>query len=105
MILRIWHGFTKAKDADEYDRLLRMEILPGIHRIEGYRGAWLLRRAAGQEVEFVTITTWDSWERFAGLNHRGSMRFETQAVYPSFHRWHSVAMENTRLTTGRVAGK
>ena len=38
MILRIWHGFTKAKDADEYDRMLRMEILPGIHRIEGYAG-------------------------------------------------------------------
>ena len=40
--------------------MLREEILPGIHRIPGYRGTWLLRRNAGDEVEFVTITTWDS---------------------------------------------
>jgi imidazolonepropionase-like amidohydrolase len=76
MILRIWHGFTKAKDAVEYDRLLRTEILPGIHRIEGYRGTWLLRRAAGDETEFVTITTWDSWEaieRFAGKGRTASV--------------------------------
>ena len=70
MILRIWHGWTKrGADAETYDRLLREEILPGIHRIDGYEGAWLLRRDAGDEVEFVTITTWKSWqaiEEFAG---------------------------------------
>jgi len=69
MIMRVWHGWTKTKDADEYDRLLHDEILPGIHHIKGYGGAWVLRRVAGDEVEFVIITTWDSWaaiEAFAG---------------------------------------
>jgi hypothetical protein len=37
--MRIWHGWTKAADADEYDRMLRNRILPGIHRISGYRGS------------------------------------------------------------------
>ena len=61
---------------DDYDRMLRSRILPGIHRISGYRGAWLLRRAAGDEAEFVTITTWDSWdaiEQFAGKNRLSSV--------------------------------
>jgi heme-degrading monooxygenase HmoA len=68
MIMRVWHGFTSAKDADKYDQMLRDEILPGIHRIDGYKGTWLLRRNVGDEVEFMTITTWDSWDaiqRFA----------------------------------------
>jgi heme-degrading monooxygenase HmoA len=76
MIMRVWHGFTKPEDADEYERMLRVEILPGIHRIRGYGGAWLLRRSAGAEVEFVTITTWDSWaaiEEFAGRGRTASV--------------------------------
>ena len=76
MIMRVWHGWTKAKDADEYNRLLRDEILPGIHRIKGYGGSWILRRTAGDEVEFVTITTWDSWsaiEEFAGKGRTKSV--------------------------------
>ncbi|HWE23528.1 MAG TPA: hypothetical protein VG496_06260 [Myxococcales bacterium] len=74
--MRTWHGWTKASDADAYDRVLRTQILPGIHRIAGYRGCWLLRRAAGEEVEFVTITCWDSWEaieEFAGKSRTSSV--------------------------------
>ena len=76
MIMRVWHGWTRGKDADEYERLLREEILPGIHRIQGYGGAWILRRASGDEVEFVTITTWSSWgaiEEFAGKGRKTSV--------------------------------
>jgi len=78
MIMRIWHGWTKrGDDAETYDSMLRNEILPGIHRIDGYRGSWLLRRDSGDdEVEFVTITTWDSWdaiEKFAGADRTGSV--------------------------------
>jgi heme-degrading monooxygenase HmoA len=57
MISRIWHGWTTHENADKYERLLRAEVLPGIHRIRGYTGAYLLRRdAANNEVEFITIT-------------------------------------------------
>jgi heme-degrading monooxygenase HmoA len=72
MIERIWHGWTAREDADEYDRLLREEILPAFTEAEndGYRGARVLRREAdGDEVEFVTILRFDSIEavkRFAG---------------------------------------
>lgn len=72
MIMRVWHGWTKRKDADEYDRILRDSILPGIHRIDGYKGSWLMRRDDENETEFITITTWESWDaikRFAPDGH------------------------------------
>jgi heme-degrading monooxygenase HmoA len=72
MISRIWHGWTSRADADTYQELLQAEILPGIHRVKGFRGAYLLRRDAGQEVEFVTITQFDDMaavRRFAGEDY------------------------------------
>jgi len=57
MISRIWHGWTTHENADKYESLLRAEVLPGIQRIRGYTGAYLMRRdAANNEVEFVTVT-------------------------------------------------
>ncbi|QUO46738.1 MULTISPECIES: hypothetical protein [Halorubrum] len=80
MIDRIWHGWTMPADADEYERLLREEILPSFANAdnEGYRGARLLRRESDadgddEEVEFVTILRFDSIEsvrEFAGEEYR-----------------------------------
>ena len=72
MISRVWHGWTKPEHADEYEEMLRTEMLPGIGRVPGYQGAYLLRRSVGDEVEFVTITQFDDLEavrRFAGEDY------------------------------------
>ena len=75
MVGRIWHGWTKPENADRYERLLKEEIFPGIaaKKVSGYRGIQLFRRALdNEEVEFVTIMLFDSWEavkRFAGEDH------------------------------------
>ena len=72
MIGRLWHGWTTRGNAAAYEALLRGDVLPGIHRVSGYRGALLLRRDAGNEVEFVTLTLFDSMEAvraFAGKDH------------------------------------
>jgi heme-degrading monooxygenase HmoA len=72
MIARLWHGWTTRENADAYEALLRSEVLPGIHRIPGYHGAYLLRHEAAPEVEFVTLTLFDSWDAvraFAGPDH------------------------------------
>ena len=69
MIGRFWRGWTSAANADAYERHLTTRILPGIHRIEGYRGAYLLRRVVPEGVEFATLTLWDSMDAvraFAG---------------------------------------
>ena len=60
MIARIWHGYTKPEHADAYEAMLKPELLPGISKVKGYRGSYLLRRQAGAEVEFITIILWDS---------------------------------------------
>lgn len=69
MTARIWHGWTRPENADAYAQLLKTKILPGIHRVKGYQGAHLLRRESDEEVEFITITMWESMEairEFAG---------------------------------------
>jgi heme-degrading monooxygenase HmoA len=78
MISRIWHGWTKPEHADEYESMLRADVLPGIHRVAGYQGAYLLRRSDGDQVAFVTITMFDDMDavrRFAGDDY-------TRAVVP-----------------------
>ena len=72
MIARLWHGWTTRANAPVYETLLREEVLPGIHRVAGFHGAYLLRRQAGEEVEFVTLTLFDSLEAvraFAGEDY------------------------------------
>ena len=55
MIARLWHGWTTRENADAYEALLRSEVLPGIHRIPGYHGAYLLRRDAdlGRDLQIL----------------------------------------------------
>lgn len=62
MIERIWHGWTEPADADDYERLLREEILPAFAEQDndGYRGVRVLRQSRDDEVEFVTIMRFDS---------------------------------------------
>lgn len=74
MISRIWHGWTTRANASAYEALLRTEVLTAIadRRIEGYKGAHLLRRESGEEVEFVTILWFDTIEAvqaFAGEDY------------------------------------
>ncbi|HEV8336129.1 MAG TPA: antibiotic biosynthesis monooxygenase [Candidatus Polarisedimenticolia bacterium] len=76
MIGRLWHGWTPRENAESYEALLRVEILPGIHRVPGYRGALLMRREDGEEVEFVTLTFFASLEAvraFAGEDYEAAV--------------------------------
>lgn len=69
MIGRLWRGVTTSENAAKYEDLLRGEVLPGIHRVDGYKGAWLLRRDVPEGAEFVTLTIFESMDavrRFAG---------------------------------------
>lgn len=72
MIGRLWHGWTARDKADAYEELLRTEVLPGIHKVDGHRGAYLLRRDVEEGVEFVTLTLFESMDSvraFAGEDH------------------------------------
>jgi heme-degrading monooxygenase HmoA len=60
VIARVWHGYTKPEHADSYEALLKPELLPGLSKVKGFEGSYLLRREVGDEVEFITIILWDS---------------------------------------------
>lgn len=75
MIARVWHGWTEPGDADEYERLLREEILPEIasKNLPGFAGSDVFRREAEEEVEFMTIlwfASMDGVRAFVGEAYR-----------------------------------
>ncbi len=61
-IKRIWHGWTTPGNADAYESIVQNEVFSSIEakNISGYRGIELLRRDLDDEVEFITIMTFDS---------------------------------------------
>lgn len=60
-IKRIWHGYTTPERADEYEALLKAEVIAGIEAkaIPGFRKIEVLRRPLGDEVEFITVMEFD----------------------------------------------
>ena len=57
------------------------KVLPELRKIEGYKGGYVLRLDGSEEVEFVVVNLFESWEavkRFAGPNY-GVPVFEPEA--------------------------
>ena len=74
MICRLWRGWTTPGNADAYEAIVRGEVIPGIEarRIPGFRQIDLMRRDAGDEVEFQTLIWFDSLDAikdFVGEDH------------------------------------
>lgn len=93
MIARMWRGYTRPEHADAYEAMLTPELLPGLSRVEGFRGSYLLRRPAGDEVEFVTIILWDSLDAVravAGEDYEAAVVPEERRRYLS--RWDAKAV-------------
>jgi len=82
MILRYWRGWTSPQNADSYQQIVSEQVLPGIaaRHLDGYAGAYLLRRDLDDEVEFATVMIFDSLDHvraFAGDD------YETAYVPPA----------------------
>lgn len=81
MIARHWRGWTTTASADAYETLLRETVLPGLAKIEGYRGGYVLRSDTSDEAEFVVVNFFDSLDaviRFAGPDYTVAI-FEPEA--------------------------
>ncbi|HEX9085696.1 MAG TPA: hypothetical protein VF836_13235 [Gemmatimonadaceae bacterium] len=115
MISRIWHGWTAIENADKYESLLRADVLPGIHRIRGYNGAYLLRReAANQEIEFLTITQFTDMaavKAFAGKDYEraviapGAGKFLAHFDERSAHYETLLTPADVRALAARTSGR
>ncbi|WP_129793745.1 antibiotic biosynthesis monooxygenase [Sphingosinicella sp. CPCC 101087] len=108
MIERIWRGWIAPEKAERYAQFLRDEFLPGAHSIPGYRGARVLRRERGGEVEFLVVTHFDSLDAiraFAGEDLEKAHLAEPARAL--LHRWearvahYEIAFEDV---TGQEAG-
>lgn len=81
MIARLWKGWTAPDNADAYESLLREKVLPGLQRIDGYRGGYVLRQDGNDEVEFAVLNLFDSLDAvraFAGPDYTVAV-FEPEA--------------------------
>jgi heme-degrading monooxygenase HmoA len=68
MMVRIWRGWAATQEAaDAYQEFLRSTFLPSIHALQGYCGATVLRRTVGTEIEFMTLTRFQSLEAIRGF--------------------------------------
>jgi heme-degrading monooxygenase HmoA len=77
VIARIWRGWTTPVNADAYQEIVSQEVLPGIaaRNLDGYHGAYLLRRRLDDEVEFATILLFDTLDQvraFAGEDYEAA---------------------------------
>jgi len=84
MIARTWRGYAARAQADAYAAMLKPELLPGLSKVKGYRGSYLLRRNLGDEVEFITIILWDSLDAIRAITGEAYER----AVVPEDRRQH-----------------
>jgi len=79
MIMRIWHGVTAAKDADEYADYVKQTGVKMYPKAKGHRGTFLLRRIQGDRAEFYLMSLWDSMAAVRGF----SAPVVDKAKYPS----------------------
>lgn len=74
-IKRVWHGWTTKENADKYQRILQNKVIPSIEakNIPGFKKFEILRFELEDEIEFVTIITFESIQNviaFQGENYK-----------------------------------
>jgi heme-degrading monooxygenase HmoA len=88
MIVRLWRGRAGAAGPRVYIEHFRRSVLPALERIDGFRGATLLREQQGGDVELLVLTRWasmDAIRAFAGKDiGRAVVEPEAVAALASF---------------------
>jgi len=90
MICRLWRGWAAPEDADDYERIVRTQVIPDIEarKIPGFRHVDLMRRDLDGEIEFQTLMWFndlDSIKAFMGEDYTLShVPPEARAVLNSF---------------------
>ena len=101
-IKRVWHGWTTPENAEAYWNVLSTVVIPGIEAkgIRGYRGIEVLRRDHEDEVEFVTMMTFESLQSVIDFQGEDYERcYVPEPAQAVLERWdlrsaHFVILEN-----------
>jgi lactoylglutathione lyase len=84
VIARIWRGWTRTEDADEFVAYVQRTGIAAYRATPGHRAAYVLRRSDGDRTEFITLTFWSSFDAikaFAGED------VEQAVFYPEHDRF------------------
>ncbi len=89
-VKRIWHGWTTPENAEAYQQVLHDHVIPSIEdkKIPGYVSIELLRLNHDEEVEFVTVMTFESLQNvidFQGEDY--SRSYVPAAAQEVLKRW------------------
>jgi heme-degrading monooxygenase HmoA len=69
VILRAFNATATLDGAEAYQQFFTQSVLPELQHIDGYRGAYVVRRDREGQVEIQVLTLWESLDavrRFAG---------------------------------------
>ena len=89
-IKRVWHGWTTKENADKYQSILQNEVIPGIEakKIPGLKKFEVLRIELQDEVEFVTIMTFESLQNVIALQGENYKKcYVPDAAQKVLKRW------------------
>lgn len=67
MIVRTWRASAHAANRAAYPSHFHGAVVPALQAIAGFRGAVLLQREQGTEVEFLVLTRWESLAAIAAF--------------------------------------
>jgi heme-degrading monooxygenase HmoA len=84
MIARIWHGKTKAGDAETYLQYLFKSGIPAYRATAGNKGAWVLHRIDGDVAHFITLSFWESRDDIAAF---AGADIEVAKYYPEDEKY------------------
>jgi heme-degrading monooxygenase HmoA len=83
-VARIWRGRTLAAKADEYEAYLFASGITRVRATPGNLGVTVLRRADGDQTEFLVISIWESLDavkRFAGADYEKAVILDRDREY------------------------
>ncbi len=83
-ITRIWHGRTKAADADVYCKYVEETGIKEYREVKGNLSAEIWQKMDGDVCHIWTVTKWDSYQsikQFAGKDYEKARYFEQDAQY------------------------
>jgi heme-degrading monooxygenase HmoA len=79
MVIREWRGRADPQRADAYPLHFNRSVVPELQELAGFIGATLSQRRAGDVVEFVVLTRWESMDSVIGF---AGEQFERAVVEP-----------------------
>ena len=84
VISRVWHGRTRAGDADRYLKYIAETGIPEYKENKGNISAEIWRKIDGDICHFWTVTKWSSFEsikQFAGNDYNKAKYYEDDKKY------------------------